>query len=162
MKTFAIYILSAFSLVWAQPQTEVQPSQPVSSPVLSVGDTTITLENSLALRDPFRQPKLKVASDVNEGGTIPELERFEVEQFKLIGVISGLKKNKALLTSPDGKMHIVSENMRLGNRHGLIRKIAPGTVLIEEKVVNLLGQEEKIQMSIQFKDKDKNKSKEKL
>ncbi len=113
-------------------------------------DTSMHLQNYLHLRDPFRKPMLKVSTEVTEGGSIPELERYPLDQLKLIGIITGPKKNKALLTTPNGRMHIVTERMHVGNRRGLIKRIVPGTILVEEKVVNLLGQEEKIETTLEF------------
>jgi Tfp pilus assembly protein PilP len=118
-------------------------------------EPAITLENSLTLRDPFRQPQMKLANEVNEGGRVPELERFQIEQFKLMGIITGPKKNRAMVSSPEGKIFIVSEEMRIGSRRGTVKQIRPNAVIVEEKVVNILGQEERLETSIQFKDKSK-------
>ncbi|HRK03072.1 MAG TPA: hypothetical protein PLH57_10450, partial [Oligoflexia bacterium] len=58
-----------------------------------------------------------------------------------------------LLSLPSGKMVIVQEKTILGPRRGSITRIVPGAVFIEERVVNLLGQEEKIETIIEFKEK---------
>lgn len=94
--------------------------------------------------------------------SIPELERFDLDKWSLVGVITGPKKSKAMVVSPSGKMHIVEEDVHIGTRHGFIKKIVPGAISVEEKVVNLLGQEEKVETVIQFKEKDADKKKEGL
>lgn len=146
---------SATSLAQPAPANAVNQAPPAPAASAPKDDAEISLESSLTLRDPFRQPQMKIATEVNEGGKVPELERFQVDQFRLMGIITGPKKHKAMLAGPDGKIFIVSESMRLGSRRGLVKKISSGGVLIEEKVVNILGQEERVETSIQFKDKGK-------
>lgn len=141
-------------------EAQSKPDEKVSEKPLE--QESFTLENSLSLRDPFRRPPSKVAKEFAGGGILPELERYELDKFKLVGVVTGPRKNKAMVTTPDGKMHIVSETMHIGTRHGVIKRIAPGRVSVEEKVVNLLGQEENIETTIEFESKDKNKNKETL
>ena len=114
----------------------------------------LTIESSLKMRDPFQRPKLKLV-DGSEGGRIPPLQRFSTEEFRLVGVISGTKKNKAMLSGPDGKLHIVTEEAKIGTRKGVVKHIEKNHVIVEEKVINILGQEEKSETSIEFKDANK-------
>lgn len=146
-----IHLLALSIVAHAQPAPGAEGSAPetVSG---SAQDMTFTLENSLNLRDPFSRYVAK-SDDEREDDKIPELERHELEQFKLVGVITGTKRNKALLTAPDGKMHIVSEKMTIGTRRGVIKEITPESIVVHEKVVNLLGQEEGVDTQIEFKDK---------
>jgi len=92
----------------------------------------------MSLRDPFKRPDraLVVAAPVSE------LERFPIEQYKLIGVITGASRLRAILQDPNGKTHFVAERMRIGTRRGVIREIRSDTVVVREKIVNLLGKEE--------------------
>lgn len=113
---------------------------------------TFTLENSLNLRDPFSRFIAKSEDRVDQA-LIPELERFDLEQFKLVGIITGAKRNKALLTAPDGKMHVISERATIGTRRGTVTRITPGAIVVHEKVVNLLGQEEGVDTQIEFQEK---------
>jgi Tfp pilus assembly protein PilP len=138
---------------------ESKPAETPAAPKTAgapASDEAFTLENSLNLRDPFRKPPSKAAFGA-EGGNIPPLERYELDRYKLVGVITGPRKNKALITDPDGKMHVVSEAMFIGTRHGKITHIRPGQILVEEKVVNLLGQEEKVESALEFAKDEKDK-----
>lgn len=140
-----------FSLAKAQPTPGAQvASQPAQAS--DGGEAGFSIENSINMRDPFSRYVAKSEGEI-AGETIPELERHELEQFKLVGIITGPKKNKALLTAPDGKMHVISEQVTIGTRHGVVTKIAPNEVIVHEKVVNLLGQEEGIDTAITFKEK---------
>lgn len=134
----------------AQPPESGEPHKDMTQEFLS----DINLEKSLNLRDPFRRPKMGAAVG-SEGGVVPDLERFGVDQFRLVGVITGMKRSKALITDPDGKIFIVSDGTRIGTRKGTVKRIAPGKVSVEERVVNILGQEEKVESVIIFKEKPK-------
>lgn len=111
--------------------------------------TNFSLENSLGLRDPFSRPAPKGGGD--SGPEMSDLERFELDKFKLVGVITGPKKNKALITTPEDKMIVVSEGMAMGTRRGKVKRIYKGHLSVEEKVVNLLGQEENIETVLDLK-----------
>lgn len=132
---------------------KTEPAFEISKPA----EPPISLEASMSLRDPFRRPVLRAGDGKDEGGKVPELERYSVDEFKLVGVITGTRKNKAMLVTPDGKMHIVSESARIGLRHGVIKKIVPGKVDIEEKSVNILGEEEKSETTIELSEKGDDK-----
>lgn len=141
-----IYLLFMTLLASAQQPTEIKSENSVENK-----EDALTLQGSLNFRDPFK--KFTPKDDGIRTDT-PEIQRYAIESFKLVGVISGTKKNKAMLSGPDGKLHIVTENLKIGNRKGVVKSIEPGIVKIEEKVLNILGEEEKVESSIQF-NKDK-------
>ena len=153
----AVLMLGITASAQAQPAPAkvdiAQPPKPAQTP--KPADEPITLETSAKLRDPFRIPFAKGAAVAEAGGLIPEVERYSVEDFKLVGVITGTKRNKALVSTPDGKMHVLTERMRVGNKSGLVTKILPSSVSIQEKALNILGREETIEMRLEFKDKEK-------
>lgn len=171
----SVFALLAGVFAFAQPNPPAKPAAAAAVPapaeagktedlkkepafeLAKPGEPPISLEASMSLRDPFRRPALKAGEGKDEGGKVPELERYSVDEFKLVGVITGTRKNKAMLVTPDGKMHIVSESARIGHRHGIIRKIAPGKVDIEEKSVNILGEEEKSETTIELSEKSDDK-----
>lgn len=100
----------------------------------------LSIEDSLQLRDPFRKP-IKYA-DPNNNLALPELERYGIDQIKVVGIITGPKKPKALVTTPSNKMLIIQENDKIGIHKGYVKKIKEKSIVVRERVVNLLGQEE--------------------
>jgi Tfp pilus assembly protein PilP len=145
--------IGAVVAVYGQPvPPNPQPTQDTNvNPVKEQHeDAAFTLENSLSLRDPFRKYTPKVENGEDTQGPIADQLKFELDKFKLIGVINGPRKNKAMLATPEGKMVIVTEKDQLGVRKGLVTKIGPGLLTVEEKIVNLLGQEEKVETVIEM------------
>jgi Tfp pilus assembly protein PilP len=107
----------------------------------------LTLKGAMGFRDPFK--KLVTQTQIKKQ-EIPPLRQYNLEQLKLVGVLSGTKKNKAMISAPDGKVFIVTEQDPIGNRKGIVKKIAPDFIQIEDKVLNILGEEEKIETRILF------------
>jgi hypothetical protein len=100
----------------------------------------ISVEESLKMRDPFRKPA-KFAAPGNDLA-LPDLERYGTDQIKIVGIITGPKKPKALVVTPNNKMFIVSENDRMGIHKGVVTKIGEKSIVVRERIVNLVGQEE--------------------
>ncbi len=95
----------------------------------------------LQLRDPFKRPFLPVLGS----GPKSELERFPIEQFKMIGVVTGPDKVRAMLYGPNGKTYFVAKSMKIGIRSGVINRITPDGVHVRERVINVLGQVESVE-----------------
>jgi Tfp pilus assembly protein PilP len=105
-------------------------------------------ERFTKMRDPFVLPD--GAQPVVNGVPKSDLERFPVDQFKLVGVITGPTRLRALLLSPEGKSFFVAENMKIGIKNGSIRKITTAMVVVREKVMNVIGQEENVDSEIRL------------
>jgi len=88
-------------------------------------------------RDPFKEPLVNEVLEVRS-----ELERYAVTDFKLVAVITGPLRMRAMIVAPDAKTHYVSEKMKIGLRDGVIVKITTKSVIVREKVVNPLGEVE--------------------
>lgn len=100
----------------------------------------------LNLRDPFKSPALQLA----EGVPRTELETIPIDQFKLLAVITGPERMRAMLASQGGKNFFVGVGTKIGVRRGSVRKITKNSIKIREKVVNILGQEEDLETEIKI------------
>lgn len=137
--------------------TEVQvpsaPKQLFSTPTPTAAPSgDASLEELLTLRDPFRR-MINVESDVNVK-LLSELEQYPVEEFKLVGVMTGPRKTRAMLRAPSGSTHFVSLNQKIGTRKGRVKRITPDYIEVTERSVNILGREElstaKIELAPEF------------
>jgi Tfp pilus assembly protein PilP len=126
-----------------QPVKKAQsPSSKLTLSEDSTSGVPLTLENSMILRDPFREPEIQSLGFEEKEPS--DLEEMTLSSMTVIGIITGTKKTKALIKVPSGRVHIVSESMSIGPRKGKVKKITESYVLIEERVLNILGHEEKI------------------
>ncbi|GAB4267272.1 MAG: hypothetical protein Kow0092_20560 [Deferrisomatales bacterium] len=99
----------------------------------------------VGLRDPF-QPfiKLEVKKKAKPQVFVPKtpLQRYAVEELRLVGILWARKgRAKALIEDPEGKGYVVSSGTLVGDRGGKVIEIRPEKVVIEERSVDLLGEE---------------------
>lgn len=93
-----------------------------------------------AKRDPFKTfiapvqkaEKPAAPSAVRWGGGIP-LQSYDLQQFKVIGLIAGLKENRGMVVDPSGKGYVVKEGMEIGRNNGRIVKITAAYIEVLEQ-----------------------------
>ncbi len=104
-------------------------------------------EEMLKLRDPFRAPEI-----LSLKAQLPktDLERYPLDEYKLLGVITGPNRLRALLLCPNGKTYFVGEKTKIGMHRGIIRRITPDRIDVREKITNALGQEENLDGEIRL------------
>jgi type IV pilus assembly protein PilP len=91
-------------------------------------------------KDPFKAPmleqqaiKVKPVSGTDTGGDNIPIQSYDVNKFKISGVISGLKENRALILDPNGKAYVVKTGMILGVNKGHITKITNSYLEVSEQ-----------------------------
>ena len=67
------------------------------------------------------------------------LEKLDLSQIKLVGVMLSDKGNKALVEDASGKGHMIQEGTHIGNNAGRVSQILRDRVIIEEKIEDAYG-----------------------
>jgi Tfp pilus assembly protein PilP len=91
-------------------------------------------------RDPFTPPFSTAAPetvDSNEPKT--PLQRFDLGQLKLVGVIWETDEPKALVEDSGGLGYIIMRGTLIGSRGGVVKMIEPKRVIIEEYETDFFG-----------------------
>ncbi|MEO1173152.1 MAG: pilus assembly protein PilP [Myxococcota bacterium] len=86
-------------------------------------------------RDPFRSylADLSEAQAQTISRPVQATERFELDQYRLTGLITGTSQPKALVEDPEGVGHTVRIGSYIGKNGGVVRRItANGFVVTEE------------------------------
>ncbi len=84
-------------------------------------------------RDPFVQPVLDRPVPMGaKHGPFLALQRFDIGNLKLVGIIWDVKRPRAMITDPDGKIHIVGPNAKVGPNNGYIAVIREGEIVVVE------------------------------
>ncbi len=91
----------------------------------------------LGYGNPFKATLGK--SEVEGAGTSP-LERWELGELKLTGILEVGKRRFALFEDPTGKGHLAAEGARIGKKLGYIAAITKKCVRVVERAVNPLGE----------------------
>lgn len=86
-------------------------------------------------RDPFAQPiaDKPVEQGVMHGPLLP-LQKYGVNQLRLVGIIWDVRHPKALIRDPDGQTHVVGTNTKIGPKNGYIAVIREGEMVVVETV----------------------------
>ncbi len=84
-------------------------------------------------RDPFVEPiPDKPVEQGNIHGPLLPLQKFELSQLALVGIIWDVKHPKAMIKDPTGSTHVVGTNTKVGPRNGYIAVIREGEMVVVE------------------------------
>jgi len=102
-----------------------------------LGPNTQLVIDVSSKKDPFKpfvieQKTAKPVKRKASGDNLP-IQNYEVMQFRVAGIIVGLKENRAQIIDPVGKAYIVREGMLIGSNDGKIVKISPSGIDVLEQ-----------------------------
>ena len=87
--------------------------------------------------DPFRSYARRQITFDSEAKTSP-LERFELIQLEVMGIVWGLAEPRALLRDPTGKGYIVRAGTPIGKNNGRILRIEENKIVVKETFLDHL------------------------
>ena len=90
-------------------------------------------------RDPFRPMTLKTKVRQRARESLSPLERYEIGQLKLVGIIWDVKEPKAMVEDATGLGYIVKPGTPIGPNEGKVKAIKPTEVVIEESYIDFYG-----------------------
>ena len=92
-------------------------------------------------RDPF-QSFLATTSEDELLDNIPRtpLQKYEVGQYTLTGIIWAIDRPRAMVEDPDGIGHVVEVGTYMGTKWGKVESIEDGLVVITEELQTVDGQ----------------------
>ena len=109
-----------------QAQTQLPDEKPTLIP--------FTFNPLSVKRDPFlAPPESEVVAKISE------LERFEIAQLQLVGVMQGLGPAKAMIVTPSKKTFIVQVGDAIGRNEGTVTRISDSEVLVKESFRDFQG-----------------------
>lgn len=83
-------------------------------------------------RDPFGPyVEPQEATEGFQGPLLP-LQRFDIQELKLIGIMWNIADPKAMFVDPNSQIHVVGKDERIGRNNGYIAVIREGEVVIVE------------------------------
>ncbi len=148
--------LLVFQLFWSLSTQAQQPSsgdstKGVSSSVLQAntpsGEATGNLPSNSLLegiietfeydptgkRDPFQpfQTKKSSSSQVPQGPILP-LQRYDLDELRVVGIIWDVPNPKSIVQTKDGKTYYVGLNDKLGKYNGYVAAIREGEIVVIE------------------------------
>ncbi|HEY3308495.1 MAG TPA: pilus assembly protein PilP [Desulfuromonadaceae bacterium] len=127
----------AATVVKPSPQ-QLKPIQKAVSSALKLPPAPVNQFDFSNKKDPFKPfaiIKPQMSKDIERKAAkegLPILS-FDVNQFKLIGIVTGDKENKAMVTDPSGKGYVLKVGMTIGKNEGRITAITTNGVDVLEQ-----------------------------
>jgi type IV pilus assembly protein PilP len=91
-------------------------------------------------RDPFRPFKeIGPLEGAELVGPLLPLQRFDLSEIKLVGIIWDIRNPKAMFIDPTKKVHTLNKDDRIGRNNGYVAAIREGEVVVVE-TVNIRGE----------------------
>jgi type IV pilus assembly protein PilP len=90
-------------------------------------------------RDPFRSPLEELAEANKNGGVVQAacsapLCKWDLDQLKLVGVVSGMSNPLAMVEDPQGVGYMVRRNSFMGKKGGRVTQIKHDSLVVTEIV----------------------------
>ena len=100
------------------------------------------------------QPERKTTKKETIDAPLTPLQKYKLEELQLVAIIQSGEKLTALFEDMEKFGYIVNENTLIGNNGGIVKKITPDNVIIEEDVYNSSGKLEKNIRSIKIQSQE--------
>ncbi len=91
-------------------------------------------------KNPFKTFIVKLADKPAAAVRKMPLQKYELEQLKLVAVMWGMNGSFAMLEAPDGKGYSVKKGDLIGTRDGKVKRIDKDQVVIEERFTDVGGE----------------------
>lgn len=139
----------------APPLAKPEPPKP---PDAAAAPTTVSPSSPMAAaadgytydpksrRDPFQA--LTKAIKRERQLDVPPLQRYELSDVKILGIVWGGYGYHGLVQTPDGKGYTVKEGMLMGTNNGVIKAITDKAIVVSEPTVDFSGN--KIQREVEL------------
>ncbi len=153
MKTFhSMFISGALALVLAgcgeeeyepppaavAPRPQAAATTTTTAAATAAAPTSVYSYNPVGKRDPFRSPVDEIKTDNTQSGVAQAcnepLCQWDIDQLKLVAVVTGDANPLAMVEDPVGRGHIVRRNTRMGRQGGKVTQILRDEVVVPEVI----------------------------
>jgi type IV pilus assembly protein PilP len=87
--------------------------------------------NPIGKRDPFRT--FIATADEEEIRSPTPLQRYELEQYQLTGIVWGVDRPRALVEDPEGMGHVIELGTYVGKKWGKVTQITSNQLVVTEE-----------------------------
>ncbi|MBI3802862.1 MAG: pilus assembly protein PilP [Nitrospirae bacterium] len=121
------------------PKPKIEEAAPSTGLVKKEDPAALFQYNPEGRRDPFKS--IIVASGKRTiSESLPPLQRKELSEMRLIGIVWGNFGHGAIVQTPDGKGYPVRKGTRIGTNNGLVSQITNKEMVVEEKFQDIFGE----------------------
>ncbi len=95
--------------------------------------------NPIGKRDPFRS-FLSTGGRVKDETPRTPLQRYEIDEYRLVGIIWGIDRPRALVEDPDRIGHVMEIGTYIGKNWGKVTQITSTDVVVTEEYQTIDGE----------------------
>ncbi len=124
----------------AVPAEAAKTQEAAPPPTAAVQPSPMEFYNPAGKRDPFLPfLKLEKKEALPDYESLPPLERYELGEFRFVGVIWGPAATLALVEDAEGKGYTVKPGMKIGRNGGVITRITDAEIFVREEFQDYTG-----------------------
>jgi type IV pilus assembly protein PilP len=108
--------------------------------------------NPIGKRDPFRS-FIEIMRDTATPKQLRQLEKtekFELNQYTLVALVSGTSQPRAMVEDPEGYGHVLKIGTRLGTNGGRVTRISSTLVVVVEEYRSPTGERIRVPITIRL------------
>jgi len=90
-------------------------------------------------RDPFRPMTMRTRTSSQPRDNLSPLERFDLGQLKVVGIVWDIKEPKAMVEDTAGLGYIIKVGTPIGANDGQVKAIHPKEIVVEEFYADFYG-----------------------
>ncbi len=167
MKTFNLLLMTAGLALGsvacdeAPPPAPTPPARPKKAAPAPQAEAARTAApeyvyayNPVGKRDPFRSPLDEIRREAQAAGAsacLDPLCQWDLEQLRLVAVVTGDANPIAMVEDPMGRGHIVRRNGRMGKQGGKVTQILRDSLTVTELITGNDGKVMTNPVSIQLR-----------
>jgi type IV pilus assembly protein PilP len=101
-------------------------------------------------RDPFRPPSIQARTGTRSRDNLSPLERFELGQLKVVGIVWDIKEPRAMIEDSAGLGYTVLVGTPIGGNEGKVKGIHRDQVVVEESFEDVSGKRKTREVSMKL------------
>jgi len=125
-------------------------ADPLSLPEKKSESAPAPRYSSAGKRDPFQALALKTQTKRRPRENLSPLERYDLGQLKLVGIVWDAKDPRAMVEDSAGLGYVVRIGTPIGPNEGKIKEIKASEVVIEESYIDFYGARKNRQVSMRI------------
>lgn len=95
--------------------------------------------NPIGKRDPFRS-FLSFGSRAEDTAPRTPMQKYEIDQYRLVGIVWGINRPRALVEDPEGVGHVMEMGTYVGRNWGKVTQISDNEVVVTEEYKTIDGE----------------------
>ena len=101
-------------------------------------------------RDPFRPPSIQTRTGTRSRDNLSPLERFELGQLKVVGIVWDVKEPRAMIEDNAGLGYTILVGTPIGASEGKVKGIHRDQVVVEESFEDISGKKKTREVSMKL------------